>query len=206
MENNEYKFVYLWSIRYGGPQGWYLEIKTLKELMAYQEVSDSHLISIPAWDLFMRDDFEKVLSGEGMAGLSGIDLYFAATARRVLEEKTHVSMIDVIKDTASKVYGKMAELILQGNTIYINQNGGYMLDSCEYRKMGLVKSSELVFPQWTENDIKISCWKNGQHYYAHIGVINVVIDGKQKWDSYSEAKEAAMSFLDKLNMRENENV
>jgi len=57
------------------------------------------------------------------------------------------------------------------------------------------QSKELIFPITSEKDIRIIQWKNGKHYYAKIGNSDVYWKGKQKWNSYNEAKQNAIEFL-----------
>ena len=61
-----------------------------------------------------------------------------------------------------------------------------------------VFSEEFVYPTQrlaTMDDVRIIQWPGGAHYYAKIGNLDVVHDGKQKWDSEIEVKKAAYWFI-----------
>jgi hypothetical protein len=44
-------------------------------------------------------------------------------------------------------------------------------------------------------EIRIIKWPDGKHFYAKVGNADVVVDGKQKWDSKYAAQKAAERFL-----------
>lgn len=59
--------------------------------------------------------------------------------------------------------------------------------------------SEMIWPTYSESDIKVICWPGGTHFYAKIGNMDVVdSDSNQKWNSWDVAYEKAKEFLNKL--------
>lgn len=64
------------------------------------------------------------------------------------------------------------------------------------------KDIELEFinvEKYTTNDIKLHRWPGGNHWYAKIRYIDVVIDGECKWNTPEMAKKMAEKYLkDKL--------
>lgn len=58
---------------------------------------------------------------------------------------------------------------------------------------------DLQFPDFirpTLADVKYTMWNGGQHWYAKVEKLDVVVDGVQKWNSKGEAVEAARKFID----------
>ena len=49
--------------------------------------------------------------------------------------------------------------------------------------------------KYTEADIKVFRWKDGVHWYAKVGYMDVVIDGEQKWNARWVAESKAKEFL-----------
>lgn len=57
---------------------------------------------------------------------------------------------------------------------------------------------EMEYPtptKYTKNDIRLIQWKDGSHWYAKIGREDVVMYGKQKWDTKEEASKMAEKYL-----------
>ena len=57
---------------------------------------------------------------------------------------------------------------------------------------------EMEYPKpskYTKNDIRLIQWKDGSHWYAKIGREDVVMYGKQKWDTKEEANKMAEKYL-----------
>jgi hypothetical protein len=57
---------------------------------------------------------------------------------------------------------------------------------------------------YNTDDIKISKFLYGSHYYAKISSIQVIIDGKQQWNTVEMAQQKAEEFLADLNYENKE--
>lgn len=90
-----------------------------------------------------------------------------------------------------KVFRERGEILAWRNLFSFAPTGGYT-----YLKE--VDSDVLVFPDecYTEDDIKITCWPGGRHWYAKLGNKDVVINNEVKWNSYDRAEEAANEYLE----------
>ena len=72
-----------------------------------------------------------------------------------------------------------------------------------------IEKDELEFPTkddikdgintYTENDITINKWQDGNHFYAKICDIDVVVNDEVKWNSHDIAMKNAKKFLKELN-------
>lgn len=91
-------------------------------------------------------------------------------------------------------------MIRFGN-ILLRENSSYMIfNEDRYEILESFDREEMIYPHYSESDIKITQWKGGQHYYAKLGNMTVVDeDGNQKWDSFNEAYKQAKMFLSENN-------
>ena len=86
--------------------------------------------------------------------------------------------------------------------VYINCVGGstFKYNDIEY---AVVRRSNLVWPDYKEEDIRIKSFEGGDHFYAYIGDVQVKQgtgnDTIMKWDTYDEAYQAALSYIDPKN-------
>ena len=86
--------------------------------------------------------------------------------------------------------------------VYINKMGGilYPSDNIEVIDECCVENDNLIFPEYTEKDIRIKKWENGVHHYAYVGDFQVISSsGISKWKEGGDALDAAKSFLEKVN-------
>ena len=90
-------------------------------------------------------------------------------------------------------YAEMTRMILEGSTLYVNANGGYSMTMGE--AVNRCESETLMWPVFSEKDIRIKKWPGGDHYYAYIGPIQVKESDTLKWDSESDARMAAMRYV-----------
>lgn len=63
--------------------------------------------------------------------------------------------------------------------LWFNEKGGWNL-GLDADDIVTVYCDKLLFPNYTEKDIKINRWGGGQHYYAKVGEIEVkeCVDGE----------------------------
>ena len=86
-------------------------------------------------------------------------------------------------------------MIREGSTLYVNANGGYSMTMGE--AVNRYESETLMWPVFSEKDIRIKKWPGGDHYYAYIGPIQVQESDTLKWDSESDARMAAMRYVNR---------
>lgn len=84
---------------------------------------------------------------------------------------------------------------IQKGCIYVNCNGGWFHWHEDLEERFVIEKDSLVWPDFDTNDIRIIQWPNGKHYYAKIGNLDVVWNGEQKWDTYEDAMQAALTYL-----------
>ena len=93
--------------------------------------------------------------------------------------------------------------VLSGKEIYL-ANGvkqfGYSNKSSDiYEIVETIEKDSLEYPDQVKlklEDARYIQWPGGEHWYVKFGSTDVVVDGKQKWNSKLEAEEAAKKFYD----------
>ena len=104
-----------------------------------------------------------------------------------LLQKNDMSEADAIAIYFERKYKGMSKSF----PIYINIRGGWSTTT------GLTPLKVIhakTFPNSREH-CKISQWPNGTHYYANIGCHRIVVNGREKWDSYQDAERAIEEYL-----------
>jgi len=104
------------------------------------------------------------------------------------------TFIDDILYLTDKIHSSKIDGILRGKKLIINYTGGWCFLNENYDVLETIKKRNCIFPDIKEK-IRIIQWPSGKHYYAKIGKEDVIVDGKQKWKSYKEAKRNAEIFL-----------
>ncbi|MFA6000157.1 MAG: hypothetical protein WC783_04260 [Candidatus Paceibacterota bacterium] len=194
--------------------GWMLEVATLEELIDWFKV---HCNSIARGIIdFMRsEDFEKVIHGEVLPPINpkkianhhhvetayGSLAYMYTSLDGLNDEPKKFKYLDMVDRLTKKVTDHKLQCLLEGYTLYINKVGGWFPKKKPLNNLGEIISEELIFPEYTEADIKITQWEGGKHFYAKIGDMDVVWDGNQKWITEDRARENAIKFLNKIYRR-----
>lgn len=171
------KFVFL----YNG-YGWFLKLDSLDMLNRYMR---------EIWDIRKAEclsDLERIRKKlhptsdittlcQILADVKGTDTWYE---------------FDVLRGSQ---YVEMTRMILEGSALYVNANGGYSMTMGE--AVNRYESETLMWPVFSEKDIRIKKWPGGDHYYAYIGAIQVKESDTLKWDSESDARMAAMRYVNR---------
>jgi hypothetical protein len=91
--------------------------------------------------------------------------------------------------------GKM-EALLRYGVILLRECGTYMILPSSYDIIDEVTSMEMFYPEDKNLVIRLLQWCENGHYYAKYGVLDVVIDGNQKWATKEEAMKNAELFVE----------
>lgn len=87
-----------------------------------------------------------------------------------------------------------------------NEGSIYVYETCQWftrpENCAIVEEidkDEMVYPKYTKDDIKVTKWEGGRHYYATISSVDVVDEfGDRKWNTYETAYNKALKMLEKL--------
>ena len=159
-------------------QGWWLKISSLSQL---------------------EDYIGKVGSSKVVRGILNAKEYYdgkahADTLAQVIIQKAmldHTSIVDAGFSIQASSIGSQIDA-LQSGPIYINAYGGWHSGG-EYSDW--LHSDQLVFPDFGKEQIRIKQFDGGKHYYAYIGDLQIRDGDKLKWDTYEEAYNQAILYI-----------
>ena len=171
-------------------QGWWLKITTFEELSSYWEkTSDKWSMVL---ENYLKDKtFHPKLITHG-PHLKYMPLTMAVVLQGERSGQNHISK--AIVNYASNHHLNMYNALQEYGAIYINKNGGWHMDMNQTSD-AFVYRSDLVFPSYTKNSIKVLQFPNGDHFYAYLDDMQVRDGNKLKWNTYKDAYEYALSLI-----------
>lgn len=176
--------------------GWWLKVTSLEELSEYHKEHNSKYGK--ALENILHDKeygAVTVTHGPNIRELPLSDAIFYHAMNK------KVSVIQSTLEISSMVAEAQLKTLLKQGFIFVNSMGGWCPTlACPVRQS--VEKDSFVFPDFKSTDIRISKFPGGQHYYAHIGTMQVRDGDKLKWNTYKEAYEKALECI--TNDKENE--
>ena len=160
----------------------YLVIEDINDILEYHKIEFANKVELSKQELE-----ERAKTWYKSHDASNLTLTAEFTA------KFHeTNPLDELTMLHAKILCDQFKDIFAGKKIVINKKGGYfsikVSDNPEYTWL-----SEYKF---TSEDIIISKWPGGTHFYAKVGNIDVVDSlGNVKWSTRWEARKAAVDFL-----------
>jgi hypothetical protein len=110
-----------------------------------------------------------------------------------------ISPVNAAIDLFGSVEKNMIEFISNGQWIIINPVNKISYFNVKPTdptvEIEIISENEI----YTKDDIKVFKWENGSHWYAKVGLQDVVIDGEQKWNAKWIAQNKAEEFLEIAN-------
>ena len=170
---------------------WWLKITTLPDLLRYLEQTNTRWAHV--FDNYLHDsEFQAGAVGHGKhikeAGLTQMVYY-----RAVHEQK---SMLQTISDVAGELTENMADALYVHGRLYVNCNGGWNIGGKGLDESGsFCRRERLVWPGFTESDIKISRFPGGRHWYAYVGNVQVRDRDNLKFSTREEAMRQARLYI-----------
>ena len=189
-----------------------------RTLYTFVKVEDKNLQIVYSWLLLATDideiiEHHKIFVGKEIE--KGI-IDYAENVKRyshytttwaaygdILASTKGTSFINAISNLEKDMLMAKFEALNTYNAILIGEKGNFMpYDESRYIILKKEYKKQLVYPvkqNISEKDIEITQWKDGWHYYAKVAGKDVVIDGKQSWDTYDDAFTAALKYIKQLN-------
>lgn len=160
--------------------GWWLVISDIEQLLAYKDKTSSkygHAIVNNA--VGKENPYQR--------------LYDTA---EILASSHNISIVEAMCSLADSMTERQIFEINSGKTIWFNERGGWNYGLKDIS--ATVYRDKILFPNYTEKDIRISKWGGGQHFYAKVGEIEVkeIVDSEviMKWNTHSEAYKRALAY------------
>lgn len=106
------------------------------------------------------------------------------------------SPVDISITLENKVFQGKQRCLELNHTLLLRSNGSYSVLTDDLEIINTIEKEKMVYPSYSESDIKISQWPGGNHYYAKIGEMEVSDNsGNIKWNTSKQAYEIALSYL-----------
>lgn len=102
-----------------------------------------------------------------------------------------ISLVEALGKLNFDMMSGMHRILADSGRIFVGGNGGYFGMMSELEILDTHMVDKFILP--TE-EVRIIQWPGGEHFYAKIGNQDVVVNGKQKWDTREEAEAAAKKF------------
>ena len=109
-----------------------------------------------------------------------------------LAEMKGISLVDALTNMNEALGKGMARTLDDQGRLFINDLGGYFGYTSEIE---VYETKEIDVWALPGQEPRFIQWPCGDHYYAKIGDEDVVVDGRQKWDTLAEAKDAVEKYL-----------
>lgn len=173
-EKKEYTFLYNGHV-------WFLKIDSLETLNDYLKT---------VWHIRLDDmiyDIRRIKEKLHLTSDIAVLCETLATAKGT-------DVISEFMQIQKQQHINMSHAIIEGNTLYVNPAGGYCTS---INVINRLQKENIHWPIFSEKDIRIKQWPHGEHYYAYIGPVQVKLDDKYKWDSESDARMAAMTYVNR---------
>ena len=170
---------------------WWLKLTTLPDVLAYLEATNSRWAHV--FDNWMNDSlYQPDVIGHGKhIQQAALTLLVDQHARN-----NNQTCIEAITDIAGELAESMMNALYARGVIYVNPNGGWNTGGPDMPESGsFCRKKRLVWPDFTESQIRISQFPGGQHYYAYIGDVQVRDKNKLKFDTWNEALEQARKYI-----------
>jgi hypothetical protein len=197
----------LHNTKFNKSWGWYVKVATVADIFDWVEgwkglerVGRSVLDFLNSKELqylkVKKDDEPTLMKDHAR---SPYTMMMIMECYKAAEKGTLVSISSLSQYLSEKIFMRKLQMIFEGHTLYINKVGGFMPFLGEdYEVRSEVTSEVFKFPEYTKQDINVTRWPNGKHYYAKVGHMDVVIDGMDKWCDVDTAHKMAEEFLSKL--------
>ena len=187
MAGNNLKSRYRFVNINGG--GWWLRIDDCDTLCEY--IKDTFGVrkgKVFEDFIFHYDSEDGTLSHAEYEETQGVLMY----ARRL-----NSSFPEALNLLYQEVGLNMLHKIQDNGKIWVNSKGGYNAVFDDDMETQTVYRTELVFPEYKREDIRIKQFPGGKHWYAYIGDLQVKGDSGQtvKWNTYEEAYKQAESVI-----------
>jgi len=102
------------------------------------------------------------------------------------------SILDSMCEINDRLMNAMRLALSESGRIFISWKGAWFTMTDELK---VTQSRKIDLWALPSAKLTISKWPNGKHYYARLGDAEVVVYGKEKWDTYAEAEAAGKKFM-----------
>lgn len=177
----KYRFIYK-------NDGWWLKVSTVEELYDYHNNVESSRMAKGFENYLCSTDFFETgnKSANSLGYLIGLRT----------NKSTCKSAIDITCDIQYEKYKSQLEYLVKGYNIYINRYGGWHFGKNDFNQW--VDRNKIIFPNFTKDKIKIEKFSGGNHFYVYIDDMQVRDGDTLKWNTYEEAYNHAIKYINEV--------
>jgi len=167
----------------------FILLETLQDALDFYNEKTFGMMKESASSLVKRAKSRK----QGKSIPHGVNIITGAV--ELIREHNKKGVVYLQCEVMANYQNEIDRLLINGDKIAINPINmvSYFTPSKD-AKIKIISEKEV----YTVDDIRIISWDGGTHFYAKIDLIDVVIDGEQKWNTEKEAKDKANEFLNNL--------
>jgi len=183
-----YRFVKITDTHSNLTHNWMLYCDSVEHLIEHTELYMNPEIALGINDYMQRSELHPITNWRKAV----------ETLSRVSEKPAY----EISTILENKVYQGKVKTLFNYKAILLRENGSYMAvtNSIQINEEKICKEMIYPFNSYSKEDIKITKWPGGRHFYAKIGKLDVVDkEGNVKWWSEEDAQENALKYLEKLN-------
>lgn len=193
-------YLFVWDEKNGG---WWLKLDSVDKLIDYHKKTGNRYAG--AFDLFMKL-YEKAGSVHGVMDavmempmeeriklMTSRDFKYMQAAILQAQKVDQANIFDGFRFLNMEIGMKELGDIREYGACFINPVGGSTF-GIEYKQF--VRRKELVFPDFKREDIRIKQFKDGTHWYAYIGDMQVRDGDTLKWNTREEAYNRALAMVE----------
>ena len=151
---------------------WWLKITDEKQLLKYYENTASK------WEDAMDQD--------------GSSLAFAI---KIHAQANGISLMESALSIRESAMKNQMNSLADSGAIFINRKGGFCTKIENYTQW--VRRKDMIFPDYTNEDIRIKRFIGGHHWYAYIGDMQLKNGKEEKWENYDDAYAVALNVIGK---------
>lgn len=178
-------------------QGWWLKLGSIQELEEYIKITNPTVYGNVFENYIYSKDYNDFKPRKNPTYSHSphpdeTSLTYAVCSHAA---RQHTNIINGIMSFAYESAMHKLQTIETYGCIFINENGGCHADYDGEHQYEFVRKSELVFPDFKKQDIRIRQFPGGTHFYAYIGKTQVRDGDTLKWNTYEEAYKQALHYL-----------
>lgn len=164
--------------------GWWLKLTSDEELISYLAHMDTRWKN--TYENFLKDKYYQTSLITHGPHIKEAPITFAVWLRGMNRRQSFMSVLTSLMEENAIA---MSEHIKHNGYVLVNRKGGW----CPTKEQSddFCHKKELSWPDFSEDDIVISQFPGGTHWYARVGNVNVKFGQNRKFYTYEDAKKAA---------------
>lgn len=183
---------YKWQFVHDVCGGWWLRLTNDEDVLRYIKATNDRYdgalckaVNEPIREMSLEDRIKSQINGDRN--------YMFLQAGMIMAQKCNTTLYGGFEHLQTEFGMALNRDIVENGETFVNCVGGKTF-SLEYDQF--VWRKELVFPNYTVNDIRIEKFRGGSHFYAYIGDTQLRDRDKLKWNTYQEAYDFAINVVE----------